>query len=197
MFNVHFRAIASFVLAIFLTSICVVLIAWACDELKGTVSYLENEVEQQERRVSEIKEEGLVSYVTTSAAQGAVEGGVTGLVGGLYVGGSTSPLTGGVSMPVAVGVGVGIGVTSGWAGGSVGGAFDYYNDLSDAESELESLESQLATAKQELADCLNPPARYTYTDPNSGYVYEFTEETYGSASDAYTAYMKFLENRGH
>ena len=40
MFNVNTRAIASFVLAIFLTTLSVVLIVWACDELAGTVSYL-------------------------------------------------------------------------------------------------------------------------------------------------------------
>jgi len=107
MLNVNFRAIASFVLAIFLTTLSVILIAWACDQLKGDVEYLEREVDQQEKRVSAIEEKGIVSYVTTSAAQGAVVSRAAGLVGVVYV----SATTAGISTPVAVGVGVGLGVT--------------------------------------------------------------------------------------
>lgn len=45
--------------------------------------------------------------------------------------------------------------------------------------------------------CANPPARYTYTCDYCNTVYEFSEETYGSASDAYTAYMNFIEVHVH
>ncbi len=196
MFNVNFRVIASFVLAIFLTSIGVVLIVWACDELAEKVRFYNNQIELQKRRIGDIEEKGIVTYVTTSAAQGAVVSGSAGLVGGLYVGVSTAPATGGVSVPVAVGVGVGLGVTTGWVGGSVSGAFSYYDDLSAANDELASLESTRDSYQQEYEDCLNPPAKYTYTDFN-GYVYEFCATMYGSDSNAYTAYMEFLANRGH
>lgn len=196
MFNVNTRAIASFVLAIFLTSISVVLIAWACDSYKRAVEDRERDVKDAKAKVKSIEDKGIVSYVTSSATQGAVEGGATGLVAGLYVGGSSSPVTGGVSMPLAVGVGVGVGVTSGYAGGAVGGAFDYYNELSDANDNLDYYERQLAEAKEKLEICLNPPAKYTFTEPSSGYVWEFCATMYGSDSNAYTAYMEFLEKRG-
>ena len=183
----QFRAIASFVLAIFLTTLSVVLIVWACDQYAAEVEYYDRQIRDQKRRIRDIENKGVVTYVTTGGSQGAVIGGSAGFVGGLATGLSNAPWTGGVSVPVAVGVGVGVGVMTGWTGGSVGGAFSYYNDLSAANDELASLESSRDEYQQKYDDCVNPPARYTYTDHN-GYVYEF---------DDYDAYMSFVGNRGH
>ena len=110
---------------------------------------------------------------------------------GLAEAAATGPLAPATVVPL-----VAKGVVLGGLGGAGYGAVSHYQDLSAARDELASLESERATAQQALEDCLNPPARYTYTDYN-GYVYEFTEETYGSASAAYTAYMNFIESRGH
>ena len=179
----QFRAIASLVSAIFLTTLSVVLIVWACDQYAEKVKYYENRIEEQEQEISRIEDKGVVTYVTTGGSQGAVIGGSAGFVDGLATGLST----GGISTPAAIGVGVGVGVMTGWTGGSVGGAFSYYNDLSDARDKLASLKSSRDEYQQKYDDCVNPPAKYTYTDHN-GYVYEF---------DDYDAYMNFVGNRGH
>ena len=183
----QFRAIASFVSAIFLTTLSVVLIVWACDQYAEKVKYYENRIEEQEDEISRIEAKGVVTYVTTGGAEGAVTGASAGFVGGLATGVSNAPWTGGISVPTAIAVGVGVGGMSGWAGGSVGGAFSYYNDLSDARDKLASLKSSRDSYQQKYDDCVNPPAKYTYTDHN-GYVYEF---------DDHESYMNFVGNRGH
>lgn len=197
MFNVNTRAIASFVLAIFLMCTSVVLIAWACDSLKRAVEDRERDVQDAQDAVDAIKEKGLLSTMSDSAVRSAVITGTTGALGGLYVGLSTAPATSGISVPAAVGTGYALGVTTGYVGGGIGGVFDYYDELSAAEANLSRYRTKLSDARQALSDCLHPPAKYTFTDPNSGYVYEFTESMYGSDSAAYTAYMKFLDDRGY
>ena len=188
MFNVNFRVIASFVLAIFLTTLSVILIAWACDNKKSTVSYLENEITQQERKISELEEKGYMGSIS--------EGGWWGMGIGAGVGLAEAAATGPLAPVTAVPL-VAKGAVLGGLGGAGYGAVSHYNNLSAARDELESLKSQLVTAKWEYEECLNPPAKYTFTDPNSGYVYEFCATMYGSDSAAYTEYMEFLANRGY
>ena len=196
-FNVNSRAIASFVLAIFLMCTSVVLIAWACDSLKRAVEDRKRNVEDAQDAVDAIKEKGLLSSISSGAWKGALISGSSGLAIGYKAGISTAPLTKGISVPAGIIGGVSLGVVSGGLGGSVSGAIGYYDDLSAAEDNLAKYRRKLTEAKVALSDCLHPPAKYTYTDPNSGYVYEFCATMYGSDSAAYTAYMEFLANRGH
>ena len=197
MFNVNTRAIASFVLAIFLTTLSVVLIAWACDSLKDAVERRKEDVTDAKAKVKSIEEKGVLNSISKGAVKGAVISGSSGLAIGWKAGVSTAPLTKGISVPAGIIGGVSIGIVGGGIGGGVGGAFSYYDDLSAANDNLDYYERQLAEAKEKLEICLNPPAKYTYTEPSSGYVWEFCETMYGSDEAAKAAYLKFLEKRGH
>ena len=149
---------------------------------------LENEITQQKRRISELEETGYMGSMSEGGWYGMGIGATVGLVEAA----ATGPLAWATAAPL-----VAKWALLGGIGGTLYGAVSHYDDLSSARDELESLESQLVTARWEYEECLNPPAKYTFTDPNTGYVYEFTESMYGSDSAAYTAYMEFLANRGY
>lgn len=183
----HFRLIASFVLAIFLTSICVVLIAWACDSYKNAVEARKRNVKDAKRKVTELEDSGVLNAMTDQALKTAVATGSAGLVGGLKVGLSTGPLTKGISIPVAVGTGVGVGVVGGYLSGSVSGYINYYDDLEAAKDDLAYYETELAKAETKYYQCKNPPTTFTYTDYN-GKVYKFPDKA---------SYNEFLRNSGH
>ena len=91
----HFRAIASFVLAIFLTTLSVVLIAWACDELKGSVAYLKEAVVQQRKRVTAIEESGYMASISEGASWGMGIGAGVGLAEAA----ATGPLSPATAIP--------------------------------------------------------------------------------------------------
>ena len=194
----QFRVIASLVLAIFLTSIGVVFIAWACDSYKRAVEARERDVEDAQEAVDAIKEKGLMSYISDGTWKGMLVGGVSGFTVGLKAGLSTAPLTGGISVKAGVIGGVGIGAVSGGLSSRVGSAIDYYDDLSAAEDNLAKYRRKLAEAEQALEDCLNPPAKYTYDCPTCKTKYEFDPKDYGgSDEDAYNAYMNFIGYHVH
>lgn len=184
MFNVNTRAIASFVLAIFLAGTCVVLLVWACEQYAEEVRYYTREIKQAERKVTQIEQEGPLGAIATGSALGALGTGVGGLVVGYAIG----------NKPGAV-LGAATGIVGGGIGGGIAAGFGYYERLSAARDELEYLRRELAEAQELYENCLNPPAKYTYTEPNSGYVWEFCATVYGSDSAAYTAYMNFIEER--
>ena len=174
----QFRAIASFVSAIFLTILSVVLIAWACDSLRNDRDYWKREVAEQERKISNLESTGYMG----SMSQGAQYGMGIGFASGVVLAGATGPFSVAVAGPTIAKT-----TLTGLVGGTLYGAVNHHGELSDARDELDYLKGRYAEAKELYENCLNPPPKYTYTDYN-GYVYEF---------DDYDAYMNFIGNRGH
>lgn len=193
MFNVNTRAIASFVLAIFLMFTSVVLIAWACDALKRAVETRKINYEDAKTAVRNIEASGVMDSIATGSTVGMVSTGAAGVAFGASIG-----LAGG---PVGVKAGAitigAAGAVTGGIGGGIAGVFGYYQKLSDAKDNVETYRKLYAEAQMLYEHCLNPPALYTYTDPNTGYVYEFCATMYGSDEAAYDAYWDFIESRGH
>ena len=185
----HFRFIASFVLALFLTSICIVLVAWACDKdkLKRKVETYETLIENQRNKITRLEERGYLAAMT--------QNGWYGMGVGVAVGTATAASTGPLAPVTAVPV-IAKGALIGSVGGIAWGGINHHKELSAARDELERLESQKAEAQADYEACANPPAKYTYTDEHD-YVWEFSAEVYGSDEAAYDAYMNFIAAEGH
>lgn len=175
----HSRFIASFVLAIFLTSISVVLIAWACDSLKDAVDDYRRQVKAQNDRIDDIEAEGYLG----SMSEGASWGMGVGFTVGVAETAATGPFAPATAIPL-----IAKSTLLGGVGGTVWGGIDHHNNLSDARDELERLEGYLAEAESKYERCRKPPpTTFTYTDYN-GHVYTFSDEE---------SYNNFLSSRGH
>ncbi len=183
----HFRVVASFVLAIFLTSISVVLIAWACDDLKNAVQDRERDVKDAKRKVTQLEAKGLTGSIATGTATGIVVGGTSGFAVGWKAGVASTPLTGPIGVKAGIIGGVALGSVSGGLAGGASGAINYFNNLQAAKDDLEYYESELAKAKSKYERCKNPPTTFTYTD-YWGRVHTFPDKE---------SYNNFLRSRGH
>lgn len=183
----HFRFIASFCLAIFLASICVVLVAWACQDLKSKVGTYDTLIESQKDKIKGIEANG---YLGSMAENGWYGMGV-GVAVGTATAASTGPLAPVTAIPV-----IAKGALIGSVGGVAWGGINHHKELSAANDELERLQGLRAEAQADYEECLNPTAKYTYTDEHD-YVWEFSAEVYGSDEAAYDAYMNFIASQGH
>ena len=183
----HSRLMTSVVLAIFLTSISVVLIAWACDSLKADKERYEKAVKDQEDKIETLEAKGYMSSISEGAYWGMGVGFGLGVI---------ETVSSGPFAPVTAIPAIAKSTVLGGFGGAAYGGITHHQELSAERDELSRLRIKLTEAKQAYYDCLHPPAKYTYTD-YSGYVWEFTVEAYGSDEAAYNAYMNFIASKGN
>lgn len=185
----QYKSMTVFTVAICLTSILLgILIAYACDlaalkEARDRAA--EDYHDAQQALIDHESLQPLTILLSVPIGSGA-----TGLSSGITAG------MNGATLSAAVSAG-----SKAIPGGAVGLAFAtscwWTVRLLQLQSRVSEKSATYETARAAYDDCLHPPAKYTYTDPNSGYVYEFCETMYGSDSEAYTEYMKFLANRGY
>lgn len=75
---------------------------------------------------------------------------------------------------------------AGFAAGLVGSSIWYFVDRNDLQKDLNEKSTAYANARADYEACLNPPAKYQFTDYN-GYTYEFSDKD---------AFNQFLRVRG-
>ena len=163
------RNIAKFVLALFIaTLLAVPYSALAdCESEKNAVGDRERDVQDAERRLSELEERGY----GTAIGQGGLYGMGIGFVGGIAVGLASGP---GVVVTAAKGA-IGGGIT-----GSIWGGLNHYENLQSARDDLEYYQSQLSQAQAALEACKDktPNCPYCQTGcstctSESGQTYEY------------------------
>ena len=176
-----------FTVAICLSSILLaILVAYACDDLlEARDAAAEDYHDAQQALIDHesLQPATILLSVPIGGGAGALSSGITAGVNGATLSAAVS--AGSKAVP----------------GGAVAVAFAtscwWTVRLLDLQSEASEKSATYEAARAAYDDCVNPPAKYTFTDPNSGYVYEFCATMYGSDSAAYTAYMEFLEKRGY
>ena len=88
---------------------------------------------------------------------------------------------------------------SAWGAGAylVISGWEIYSTCTRLQGKVDEKASTYANARGAYEDCLNPPAKYTYTCYYCNTVYEFGADTYGSDGAAYDAYMNFIGVHAH
>ena len=172
-----------FTVAICLASLLLgILIAYACDlaALKAARDRAAEDYHDAQQALidHEAKQPGyLIASAVIGSGAGAAGSGVTAMLGGAAF---SPPAVAGAGTTAVVGV-------SSW----------WLYELVNLQSDVNNKSATYAAARADYEACANPPAKYTFTEPSSGYVWEFCATMYGSDSEAYTAYMEFLEKRGY
>ena len=180
----QYKSGTTFILSIFLANILLaLLVAIACD--LDALAKAKDEAYSAYHNA----EQALSSHNTLKPAivtAGAV--GSTTVVGGRMLIGAIMTSVTAMSTPTGL-VWV---VTA-----TIGTYASWYTLYCFLDTDVTNKRSAYYERVRDYEACANPPAKFTYTCDYCNTVYEFSEEVYGSASDAYTAYMKFIEVHDH
>lgn len=139
--------------------VCLIFIGVAHDEerarLVTQVQIEKDNLDAAEGELEDLEEEGYLGAAESGAHEGAVLGAVGGATAIGLAGGLTGSAAAGVPGAVVGGsAGVAFGALAGGIGGgivgSIGGMIGHYNNLQDAQEEVEEQRREVAAAQQAL-----------------------------------------------